>query len=277
MTEVFDRLSVYHINKDNIFPFNPEDYSRFKFGDKDISRKFGFLLAAKFLKYLSDYPITQQMVVVSSPYNFIPTATFAMKNYFVQKVNQYLVEKRLPVLEETKIHRTNTYNKDYGKLDAEERMKLIGKDSFHIDAKFLEGKVALYMDDIRITGSHEKVVKRMINTYNLTNPSIFLYLAELTNNNIHPSIEDRLNYAYVEDLIGVNKLIRDYNFIPNTRVVKYMLAYNRLDFKKFADYQSLKFLLTIYHLAIGNSYHLHEEYSWNLSYIQNLLIKNELL
>ena len=88
-----ETYSLHKIYSDKEFPFNPADYSKFKYGDKNVSRKFGFALATGFIKeYLSVYPINNQIVVVSSPYDFIPTATFAMKNYFVQRLNEYLMD-----------------------------------------------------------------------------------------------------------------------------------------------------------------------------------------
>ena len=198
-----EHYSLHKIYDDKEFPFSAIDYSKFKFGDKNISRKFGFALATGFIKeYLSVHPIKNQIVVASSPYDFIPTATFAMKNYFVQKLNEYLVEKGLPVVQETKIHRTVTYKEDYGALSAEERMKLISNDEFHMDFEFVKNKSVIYMDDIKITGSHEKVIRRMLgkNIAFEDERRVFIYFAELVNQNVDPKVENILNYYFVKDL-----------------------------------------------------------------------------
>jgi hypothetical protein len=64
--------------------------------------------------------------------------------------------------------RTITYKEDYGELDAEQRLlKLIGNDSFHIDKMFLKGKTLVFLDDIRITGGHERMIMKMIDEYEL--------------------------------------------------------------------------------------------------------------
>lgn len=278
-----ESYSLHKIYEDKNFPFSAVKYSRFKFGDKNIAREFGFALANGFIKeYLSISPVLgmsppSQLVVVSSPYNFIPTATFAMKDYFIQKLNEYLVTNSHPVIQETKIHRVVTYKEDYGNLSAEERLQLIGNDSFHIDKEFIRGKVVLYLDDVKVTGGHEKVVKRMIREYGLANRSIFLYFAELINQSIPANIENVLNYYYVKDLLSINKIIRDSEFLPNTRVIKYILNSPIEECSSFLNYQPLKLLSTIYHLAIGNSYHLIEEYSSNLLSIKKLLLQNKLL
>lgn len=278
-----ERYSLHKLYSPTEFPFSAVDYSKFKFGDKNVSRKFGFDLAKGFVKeYLSVHPIENQIVVASSPYDFIPTATYAMKNYFVQKLNEYLVEKGLPVVQETKIHRTVTYKEDYGALSAEDRERLISNDTFHMDFSFVNNKTVLYLDDIRITGSHEKVIKRMLSE-NIgysedTTDRVFLYFAELANPKVDPTIENTLNYYFVKDLYSLDKVIKNEDWIPNTRAVKYILKQsNGEHFDIFLQFQPLKIVQTIYHLAIGNSYHLMEEYVSNLQKMRKLLVQNKLL
>src|SRR5476651_2281529 len=162
--------SLHKISNSTSFGFDAGDYSRFKFGDGQVSEKFGTGLAEGFIEdVLKHNPIRTQIVVISSPYAFIPTATFAMKNYFVFRLNRWLAENDLSVVQETKVHRTITYKEDYGELNAAERMSLIGNDSFHIDAAFLQGKTLIFLDDIKITGSHERMISKMIVQYNLVN------------------------------------------------------------------------------------------------------------
>ncbi len=256
--------------------FNPIEYSKFKFGCKEIARKYGYELADELISKLQDNYIVfkeKQIVVCSSPFCFIPTATFAMKDYFVQRLNQYLVKNLQPVVQETKIHRTITYKEDYGGLSAADRMKLIGNDSFQMDTKFVEGKTILFLDDIRITGSHERVIQRMYDNYGMNNDSYFLYYAAVTNDQINPAIENELNYAYVKSLLDLDKIIKNEDFLLNTRTVKYMLNAPFDQFEPFINYQRKSFVNTVYHAAIGNSYHLIDDYSQNLNYLKTIINK----
>ena len=267
-----ERFSLHKIVEQGKFPFCPESYSKFKFGCKDTSREFGIALAEAFAwEYIVPNKLKKQIVVVSSPYCFIPTATFAMKDYFVQRINQYLVQAGLPVVEETKIHRTITYKEDYGELSAEQRLALIQNDGFHIDIEFIKGKQIIFLDDIRITGSHEKVISRMMDQFNIKEDCIFTYFAELVNMDIDPKVENYLNYFYVKNLLDLDKIIKNDSFLFNTRIVKYMLNSPHEEFKVFINYQRVKFLETFYYLAIGNSYHLMDDYKVNLNYLKNLL------
>ncbi|TDO23906.1 phosphoribosyltransferase family protein [Pedobacter duraquae] len=264
--------SLHQIDNPTNFDFCPNAYSRFKFGDDLEARAFGEALAAGFIRdRLTGIGALDQMVVISSPYAFIPTATFAMKNYFVYTLNRWLAEHGHPVVEETKVHRTVTYKEDYGALSAEERLSLIGNDSFHIDRHFLEGKTLIFLDDIRITGSHERMILKMAEAYQLKNPMHLLYFAELVNRDIHPKIENFLNYHEVKSVFDLMPIISSANFCFNTRIVKYILNCDSNSCRIFLQQCKEAFVSRLYDLALGNNYHTIASYSENLDLIKNYL------
>ncbi|MCW3093023.1 MAG: hypothetical protein JWP81_4092 [Ferruginibacter sp.] len=262
-------FSLHKINHSDTFGFCPADYSRFKFGDDTVAQKFGTALADQFIKqWLRHHPVNAQLVVISSPYSFIPTATFAMKNYFVFTLNRWLAENNFNVVQETKVHRTITYKEDYGELDAEQRMNLIGNDSFHIDKDFLVGKTLLFLDDIKITGSHERMINKMLTAYNLNNDTHLLYFAELENKSIHPNIENQLNYSFVKSIFDLDSIIKNERFCINTRLVKYILNADPDAFKIFIQNHSTDFINLLYNSALGNGYHTIEAYQQNLNVLK---------
>ncbi len=268
--------SLHKIKYKNHFEFNPAEYSRFKFGDEAIAKTYGTDLANGFIAAHSKDPcIQKQIVVISSPYAFIPTATFAMKNHFVYRLNRWLAEMDTPVVQESKVHRTITYKEDYGELSAQERISLIGNDAFYIDKGFLENKFLIFLDDIKITGSHEKMILKMINDFDLKNDIALLYFAELINNDIHPNIENHLNYYSVKSIFDLAQIIESGNFFFNTRIVKYILSAHFESFQLFIENQTDNFINTLYNLALGNSYHTIKEYQHNLSFIKQFLITSK--
>lgn len=267
--------SLHKITHAGHFGFSPDDYSRFKFGDDAVAEKFGTSLAEGFIEHHLKGQEVPQFVVVSSPYSFIPTATFAMKNYFVFHLNRWLAAHGHPVLQETKVHRTITYKEDYGELDAEQRLKLIGNDSFHIDRHFLIGKKVIFLDDIKITGGHERMILKMVDAYDLSNDVYLLYYAELQNKSIHPNIENHLNYHFVKSIFHLEKIIQGEQFFINTRIVKYILNYDFDSFCIFLQNQTDKFVNLLYNMALGNGYHTIEVYQKNLNFIKNYLFNRK--
>lgn len=257
-------------------PFDPVKYSKFKFGSKRVARTFGRQLAESFWESFKNLECNQQIVVFPSPYNFIPTATFVLKDYFIRYFNDFLIDNgRLPV-EEGKIVRNTTYREDYGALSGEDRMKLIGNDKFHIDREFVQGKTLIFIDDIRVTGSHERMIDKLATECELTNQCHFIYFASVENSEIPAQIENELNYSYVNSLLDINRIIHDEEFIFNTRTVKYILNSNSDECKEFLNYQSGKILSNMYHLAIGNSYHLIDEYKTNFKLLREIVNKYNL-
>lgn len=266
---MLQHFSLHKIYEQEQFTFSPADYSKFKFGDGTVSAEFGVVLAKGFIEtVLKENKPAQQIVVISSPYSFIPTATFAMKNYFVYELNKWLASENLPVVQETKIHRTITYKEDYGELDAAERIKLIGNDGFHIDKIFLEGKILIFLDDIKITGGHERMINKMIEAYSIKNKCCFLYFAELMNPDIHPRIENYLNYFSVKSILDLPPIINKNDFAINTRLVKYLLNSESADFKKFLLKVDINFINLLYNMALGNGYHTIDAYKESLDVIK---------
>ncbi len=268
---MISRYSLYKISKTESLSFSKIDYSKFKFGDGHVAEKFGIDLAKKFIEEeLSKNYLGTQLVVVSSPYSFIPTATFFLKNHFVYELNKWLAINNYPVVQETKIHRSSSYCEDYGMLNATERMELIGNDTFHIDGTFIKDKLLIFIDDIRITGTHEKMITKMLSTLNITNDYYLLYFAELVNSLIPPDFESELNYAFVKSIFNLDEILSESKFSINTRVVKFILNSDHDAFKIFIEGKNIDLKNLIYHMALGNSYHKIESYKRNFVYLQEI-------
>lgn len=272
------RFAAYTFANRAGIEFDPIEYSRFKFGDKEIARKFGRKLAKNFFLSkiwreiidLLKADHNRRVIILSSPYTYIPTATFAMKDYFLEKVNLALVNLGLHPAFETKIIRKKFYKDEYGAMSKEERFKLVSADEFHVDKVIVDNNVCLYMDDIVITGAHEHGIKNMIERLGIKSFNYFLYFAELTSE-IDPSIENYLNYAFVKGLRNIDSIIKNSSFLLNTRVVKYILNSDPKECAEFLAYQKKTFLAGLYASAIGNSYHLIPEYAVNLEQLREIV------
>jgi hypothetical protein len=265
-------FALHSIQSDSEFEFIPEEYSKFKHGAVNIARKYGYEMAERFIfdcfsKNYNGAPI----VIMPSAYSHIPTASFYMRKYFADKLNDYLFDNNYPVLEETKIHRTVSYREDYGKMSAEQRYELIKNDEFYVDQTFIGNKTLLLLDDIKITGTHEQIIINLLNKYKLFNTCYMLYFAELSNPKISPDIENKLNYAYVKSLDEIDTIIKNEDFRFNTRVVKYILNGESNCFDNFIAKQNKNFIEDLYYNAIGNEYFKFPVYHRNLCKIKSLI------
>jgi len=265
---IFSACPIYH--QDDL-PFDASEYSKFKYGSKSVARKFGKILAQRFwVQVLRHNPPDKPILVYPSPYNFIPTATFVMKDYFIKFLNEYLVTAGHDPVKEGKIYRNGSYIIDYGTMNSTERDNAMTGDAFHIDAAFAEGKIIIFIDDIKVTGSHERRIDSMVSEYGLKNKCYYLYFASVEDPTIEPQFEDFLNLNAIHSLVDVSKIIRNEEFAFNTRVVKFILNASHEEFVTFVSYQSDTFLDTLLHYSMGNSYHLAEEFKQNFKYLKTI-------
>ncbi len=264
---MYHHYSLHKIDDDAQLSFDPADYSKFKFGDPDATALFGKELAQGFLKQYSGLLLQHNDIVfLPSPFNYIPTASYYLSQCFKTEVNKFLHLHHKKALLESKIHRYKTYSEDYGNLNFEERLNLISTDTYHVDTRFLTNRLCIFLDDIKITGSHELVIRKILQQNNIEGDFMFVYFAELTNRGISPTFENYLNYYHIKGIPEISELLNRHDLQINTRTIKFILneknPINSLilevpkhTLEKITDY------------AIGNNYHLMDEYKTNLTHI----------
>lgn len=270
-----ESFSAFQINNPDNFGFSADEYSRFKYGSRNIARKFGYILADKFISHYVNNIREKQLVVIPSAYSHIRTASCLMESFFVDRLNYCLFKLGEPPAEQAKIYRTVTYREDYGEMTAEQRFNLIKGDKFHIDKTYLQNKTLIFIDDIKITGTHERIIVKMLDDFDIQNSSYMLYFAELQNSGINPNIENYLNQYSIKSLYDLDSIIKSEPFVFNTRVVKFILNSEHIECISFLHKQSAEFIKELFYLAIGNFYVQFKDYRQNLAYIQKLVEKAE--
>lgn len=264
--------SLHKIDDKNNCPFSESEYSKFKFGENAYAEKFADELFEGFIAQHSDLILSHtDIVILPSPYHSIPTASNFLCHYFKLRMNHFLYRHGRKALSESKIYRNQTYTTDYGNLDYAERVRLIGNDTYYIDRNYIGNKLCLLLDDIKITGSHEHIVKKILEQYDVQGTFVFLYFAELVNKDIHPNIENYYNYFYVKDTRSLMEVINSPTFEFNTRIVKYILKLKESEFSLLLTSLKKKVKRKLFDLAVSNNYHTIDEYKTNLDQINNSL------
>ncbi|MDR2466927.1 MAG: phosphoribosyltransferase family protein [Prevotellaceae bacterium] len=259
------RFSAHHIKTTDKFGFLPQEYSRFKHGAINIARKFGYEMADKFIaNVLRKHYDGRPILVLPSAWSHIPTASYFLCGYFTDKLNAYLFECNRTVAEAGKICRSVSYRDDYGMMSAEQRYNLIKNDVFYMDKNAADGKILLFVDDVKVTGTHERIIVNMLDRYSITGDCYTLYYAEVANPHLPPNVENELNYAYVKSLDEIAHIIKHDEFRFNTRVVKYILDADDQCFDRFIAAQSRNFIEDLYYNAVGNEYFKFNAYKRNM-------------
>lgn len=260
--------SLHKIINENQCPFDANEYSWFKFGDKQYAEKFAEELFEGFIEKYSDLLLSKkEIIILPSPYLSIPTASNFLCFYFKKCLNSFLFKNNKNASVESKIYRNQTYVTDYGNLSFDERVKLIANDTYYIDRNFINNKLCIFVDDIKITGSHEHTVNKILEQYNVNGDFVFVYFAELINNEIHPKIENHYNYFAVKGVEDIVDVVNRTNFQYNTRIIKFILNLEEEKFGYLINNISNDKRKELFHLAISNNYHQIIEYQNNIETI----------
>ncbi|MCU7612913.1 phosphoribosyltransferase family protein [Chryseobacterium sp. GMJ5] len=267
------RYSLHHIHSAEEFTFSPAEYSYFKYGDKSYAEKFARELFEGFIAQHEEILHTdKEILVLPSPYMAIPTASNFLCFYFKKQLDFYLFQKGKKSSILSKINRNHTYTTDYGTLSFEDRKNLIGNDTYYLDKDFLRGKLCIFIDDIKITGSHEFTVNKILNEFDVQADFLFMYYAELMNFELDPKIENYFNYYAVKNVQDVAEVMLKPSFQFNTRIVKYILGLESSNFEYLTSKIKKEQMNHLLELAISNNYHLIKEYENNI----NTLTQTEL-
>ena len=261
--------SLHKIIDESQYPFDANEYSWFKFGDKQYAEKFAAELFNGFIEKYSTLLLSKnEIVILPSPYLSIPTASNFLCFYFKKCLNSFLFKNNRKASIESKIYRNQTYVTDYGNLSFDERVKLIANDTYYIDRNFINDKLCIFVDDIKITGSHEHTVNKILDQYNVKGDFVFVYFAELVNKDIHPKIENHYNYFAVKNVTDIVNIVNRINFQFNTRIIKYILNLDEEQFTFLINNISIEKRNELFHLAISNNYHQIIEYQNNIETIK---------
>ncbi len=272
------RFSIHQFTDTDNLTFSAIEYSKFKHGSQKFAQKLGRELACGFLESVEFNDFyqnisTNQIVICSAPWKNIPVASTALKDFFISEFNPVWSLDNQAV-EDLKVHRAHSYNEDYGAMSKEQREQVITSDDFSIDKAFIKGKVLFFIDDIIITGAHERRIQSLLETVGFEGWVLFLYYAEYGGEN-NPAIENELNYAFMKNLSDMDYIIKNEGVIFNTRLVKFMLNAPDDEFKQFISNQTSNFCSSLKMHIIGNEYHNIEPFKKNYEQLQLITYRHK--
>lgn len=272
------RVVVHKFKGMSDLGFDPEAYSKFKYGSSWEAFAFGIELGRELSKWVKDHCNMGDHVMISgAPFNKIPVASTALAKFACM----YLQINWKDITFETfKIDRAHSYDVDYGKMSAEQREALISKDVFKTDVNYLQGKHVVFIDDIIITGAHEKNMEKMVAEMGLKSltPPVYAYYAALEDSKCCPSIEADLNYAFIQEgggnfasFVETAKLTQN-NLELNTRAVKFILALPEEELLKVVSVMEGKTKRDLIAYTYANGYNVNSKYKDNCRLLRNTLI-----
>ena len=214
--------------------------------------------------------LNKQIIIYSSPYSQIPTSSLFLTQYFIEiLIGEY---PKLDLKLE-KINRNNTYSQDYGLMNAEQRYQLISKDTYSFINLPDKDAVLIFMDDVSITGTHQKVIENLISENSIENEVVFLYYAKLIDNS-DPKFESHLNNFKIKKWDDLAKLMLLSVFKFNTRAIKYLLSLKKEEFNLMIDVlhkNKPQLINNLFLFAESNNYDKIDAYKNNMKELTKIL------
>lgn len=252
-------------------PFAAADYSKLKFGSDSVAHKFGKDLAYKFFVEHSAELLTQNCVVIPSPYNYVENAATVMARHFTNELNHLLVNANGAHAEWSIIHRKVSYTNDYGFLTKQKRRELIDNDLFFLNKEFLEGKTLIFVDDVCITGTHEDKLVEILDKNGLTNRTFFAYFGKYEKGEVGADIEAQLNFAGITNVGDFVELSREPDHHLIVRPIKFMLSQSTDDFATAIQAMDDSFARKMYYGCVGEGYNRIPKYQDNFQQLMHHL------
>jgi hypothetical protein len=268
-----NEFSLHHFEDIYNMGFDPVDYSHLKFGCDKTAMRFGYELADGFFKKFHDVLLANRCVVIPSPYNFVPNAATIMTKHFVDRLNSLLVNENGVHVDYSIIHRKVSYINDYGFLSKEKRASLINGDDFFLNTEYLEGKLLIFVDDVKITGTHEEKLIDIMQKRGITNDCFFLYFASYCGDN--PTIEAQLNFAGIHSVLEYADYILYNESHIIVRPLKYLLSQEPSCLRQALKMLPAKTIREIYCGCLGEGYYKLPSYQGTFKVINEVYNGNK--
>lgn len=249
--------------------FDLRAYSRMKFGSGQDARILGREMAEAFAAEYWHVLTTEQCVVIPAPSTAVPVAATLLGWHFRDRLNSLLDScDRVPVQWDL-VHRDVKYNDNYSQLGLEDRRRLLDDDGRYMNVAFAAGKTLIFVDDVKITGTHEVKLGHMLQNHGLHNSVVYATYAVYTGD--QPSIEHELNHCYVRNGLCVARMSHHPEWCVTTRGLRLLLESSPEVFQKILHEMSVLRLQQVYHAAITKGYSKHPPYAGNFQCLRTLL------
>lgn len=250
--------------------FDPKQYSLLKFGHLGCAKEMGCDLATQFFNTHQSLILTEKLIVIPSPYNYVENAATMMTHWFYRQLNRLIYEVNGQPAEYTTIQRKVSYTHDYGFLSKEHRKGLLDNDEFYINREYMQGKTIVFVDDVKITGTHEDKLKEILTKESLDDRGhFFLYYAQYLGD--RAEIESELNFTAAVTPETLSALLNHGGELL-IRPIKFIMSMESDKFKEFIDNQlCLDKKIELYDKCLAEGYHYIPKYLPNFQQLRGYL------
>ena len=238
------------------------DYSRFKYGDGSMAGQYGRRMAMLLLDAQPELLEQPVVHVASSAFKAAPPAAHALLRPFLDQSRRQASDSGSATrFVPFKVHRETLTNGDYAGMDLEARKRAMDESDLWLpDGLDLEGGTVVMLDDIRVTGSHEQAVDRVLGPAALDG-LYHGYVLSVDGGSRHPKLEAAINSIGIKTMEDIVELSRAPDFTPNARLCKFILSQPMEGIAKFCREAPWDVVATVGCYMKGDELHLMEKYT----------------
>jgi hypothetical protein len=233
-------LAVSEQNNDFILSIaeelvNIEEYSKFKFGDGEVSAKYGSLLGGLVLGHEAEILEEDRVFVTSAAFRYAPPAAASLVGPFIQSAKTIARS----VGSETefipfKVSKRKLATENYAALSFEERSCTVQSDLILPDNIEFQNTNLIVLDDIRVTGLREVALKDIFSNVGAAQANFF-YILNTQEGCKFPQAEALINASAVKSIDDIIALANNTEFIPNVRMCKFIAAQTLDELERFCS------------------------------------------
>jgi hypothetical protein len=216
-------------NDDGRQPFSAARYSKYKYGSVAAAETFARALGAAFCQAHPELALAPWLLMASSPYAHVPAAAATLARGLRPVLNAARAAHGLAPAPLLRVDRISPSAGDYGTLSAQARDRHMAANALsfrRFGAAQVRGAHLLVVDDVRVTGAHQRCLMRASEALPLA-ARTFLYIAAFPahlSGRFDPAQEDALNHAAVKTLDDLAGIVEAGDFAWNVRVCKFALS-----------------------------------------------------
>lgn len=206
----------YIVRPETIRNFDVLAFSRMKFGSwKDLQR-FGADIASS----LDPKTLSNDTVFTSVAYDDVRPSGVQLAEHALSVLNK----DRLIPLRFVRLAKQNWPTvADYGALSLEDRKRSLKRVRYSVDPKLVRGKHLVVIDDARVTGGHEDVIRKALK--GLPRSITFAYAVSLEGWD-DPNLEQEITLSAIESLESLREIMLGEGFSVTSKLCKFILAHS---------------------------------------------------
>lgn len=204
-------------------PFDPQEYSRMKYGSIRATQQLGWRLGGAIVRQDPAVTIVPRVTALSI-YKTVPSAAAGLTAAAMCHVNQARTARGLEPVEPVHVKMGRVLGVDYSTLDEAGRRKYIEDTGYTLRASDVRGTYVVLIDDIRVTGSAERLGRDLLRDMG-HNGLLLAYLAIMDEASAQAdaAVEKRINVSAVTTLQDILDIVHTDGLVVTLRTTKRVL------------------------------------------------------